>query len=419
MALAGVLASFTPREGRCDDLRTEAALVAETWRHAGAVVERADARFLYEGETVTLALSAGAGELCQTVGLIGARGLSFHARIGGKPRDEASDEQVASAAGTLELTSCGADPLRFVRVTSEAGRGTLETVVARSSQPVPALPSILLERTGGVLPPAPEPGPLPPLPPPEKRAEVAEARSEREGARVSPRAVWRAGLDGKGDGRIVLEAGCHRVELFASDPRATRTSRRVRLDLDAAMRDEAGDLIAYDRTNAPDVRMETCTGEATAVTVQFEGAPAGAPVLLTHALSPLPDHLPSTWGPKARARMAAALLPRHIGRLEEDPVFVAQGASGVTPVSFDIEPGGCYVAVMALERGHARGVGLRVTVGARSSADERGPSDEATAIAFCAKGSENARFEVEARGGGVAWGLAAFRVASGVWEPTR
>jgi len=415
--LAAVFVSFVPREGQSDDLRASAALVEGTWRDAGAVVRREDARFLFEGETATLTLPPG-DEPCQTLALMGARGLSFHARVGGVASNEA-DEQVASAAGTLEMTSCGAGSVRFVHVTSEAGRGALETVIARSAQPLVALRTILLERTGGVLPAPPEAGPLPALPPPEKRAEVAEARDETEGARVSPRIAWRAGIDGKGEERVVLEAGCHRVELFAPDPRATEASRRVRLDLDATMRDEAGDLLAQDRTTAPDARVETCTGEPTAVAVSFEGAPPGSTVLVTHASSPLPEHLPFIWGPKVRARMAAALLPRHIGAFDADAVFLAQGASGVTPVLFEVEPGGCYVAVMAVEHGHARGVALRATLGARSSTDERGTSDEASAVAFCAAERESVRFEVEARGGGVTWALAAFRVASGVWEPTR
>jgi hypothetical protein len=88
-------------------------------------------------------------------------------------------------------------------------------------------------------------------------------------------------------------------------------------------------------------------------------------------------------------------------------------------VPFEVEPGACYVAVAALERGHARGVGLRVAMGARSSSDERGTSDDSSAVAFCARDRENVRFEVDARGAGVAWGLAAFRVAGGVWEASR
>ncbi len=417
--LAWALASLTPRAGRSDDLRAAAALVADTWRAAGAAVDRGEPRFLYEGEAITLRLPPGAGEPCQTLALIGARGLSFHARVGDRTPEEAIDEQVASAAGVLEMTSCGAEPLRVVRVASEAGKGALETVIARSPQPLTALRAILLERTGGVLPAPPEPGALPPLPTPEKRADVAEARAANEGSRLFPRALWRAGVEGKGEEHMVLDAGCHRVELFALEPRAIHGSRRPRLDLDATLRDDAGEVIAHDRTSAPDARVEACTGEKRNVAVQFEGAPPGSTVLVTHAVSSIPDHLPLFWGQKVRARMAAALLPRHIGAFEEDAVFLAQGASGVTPVSFDVEPGGCYVALVALERGHARGVGLRVTMGPRSSVDERGTSDDSTAVAFCAKERQNVWFEVEARGVGVAWGLAAFHVASGVWDFTR
>jgi len=269
------------------------------------------------------------------------------------------------------------------------------------------------------------------LPSPEKRAEVAEARARRDGAKTAPREAWRAGADGKGEGRLVLEAGCHRVELFApetfgSELRLARPvrhaggsfGRRMRLDLDATLRDEDGLILAHDHTSAPDARIDVCVGEATTTSVLFEGAPPGSPVLSTHASSPLPDHLPTTWGRGTRARMAAALLPRHVGVLERDAVFLAQGASGITPVPVPVEPGACYLAVAALERGHAHGLGLRVVMGARESVDERGTNDESSAAAFCSGDRDHVRIEVEARSTGVSWGLAVFRVASAVWEPT-
>jgi len=113
--------------------------------------------------------------------------------------------------------------------------------------------------------------------------------------------------------------------------------------------------------------------------------------------------------------MALALQPRHVKVLEEDAVLLVSGASGLTPIPAAVEPGGCYVAVVAFERGHARGLGLRVAVGAVESVDERGTNDEASAVAFCAGDRERARIDVEARSTGIAWGLALFRVASGVW----
>jgi hypothetical protein len=408
-------------------------------------VARGEAHFLNEGETVTVRVPAASERepdgACQTVALIGARGLSFHASTGDIRPDDSTDENVPSVAGVVDMTSCGALPFRLVRVTSEGGRGALETVVARSADLLINPSEILLERNAGVLPLPPELGNLPPLPAPQKRAELAEARARREGAAVWPRQEWAAGLDGKGEGHMALEPGCHAVELFAPDPRTLRPTGRVapgggsvtggvatarvptggtpvrgsRLDLDATMSDETGQPMAHDHSSAPDARLDVCVAEATASTVLFEGAPV-SPVLVTHASLPLPRHLPGMWGPEAQGRMALALLPRHVKMLEEDPVLLVSGASGLTPIPAEVEPGGCYVAVVAFERGRARGLGLRVTIGAGESVDERGTNDEASAVAFCAGDRGEVRVEVEARSTGVAWGLALFRVASGVWE---
>jgi hypothetical protein len=54
-------------------------------------------------------------------------------------------------------------------------------------------------------------------------------------------------------------------------------------------------------------------------------------------------------------------------------------------------------------------------VGARTASDDRGSGDEAALVSFCAGDRDRGRVEVEARGPGVGWGLAIFRVASGVW----
>jgi hypothetical protein len=427
-----VLMLLSPRQARAESLQVSAARVAEAWRDDGAFVVRDEARFLSDGETLKIKVPSGesgspdmpganvpVGNLprnCQSIAFIGARGLSFHASLA--PEDPA-DERIASVAGILELTSCGAAPFLYVWIKSDAGRGAIETVAAFSAEPPTSPSAVLLDRTGGVLPPAPEPGALPPLPTPEKRAETAEARARREGTRAENRASWTAGPDGKGEGRLVLEAGCHRIELFANENRVRKKGRFPRLDLDATLRDEDGLLLAHDHSSAPDVRIDVCVGEATTSVVLFEGAPSGSSVTLTHAWLPLSEHLPLTFGRSTRARMAAALWPRHIGGLGEDAVLLAQGASGITPIPVEVEPGGCYVAVVALEQGHARGLGLRAKVGERESVDERGTNDDASAVAFCAEDRDRAHLEVDARSTGVSWGLALFRVASGVWERAR
>jgi hypothetical protein len=117
--------------------------------------------------------------------------------------------------------------------------------------------------------------------------------------------------------------------------------------------------------------------------------------------------------------MARVMFTRHVAPPPDDPVFLGQGSSGITPFPVPVEVGGCYLAVVALTHGHARALQLRSVVGARESADERGAAEEAAMSAFCVGAHEAARVEVHARGTGVGWGLAIYRVKSGVWEAGR
>ncbi|HEY2512908.1 MAG TPA: hypothetical protein VGI39_18705 [Polyangiaceae bacterium] len=346
--------------------------------------------------------------------------MSFHAKVAGVEDDPLNDDpatRASSVAGVLEMTACGpqAQALERLRVTFDAGRGAVETVFARSAAPLASLKTVLPERTGGVLPPSPDAGPSPVLPPVAKRADTAEARAKGDGATLAARLSWTARQDGSGDSRVDLQPGCHRIEVFAPDVRTAHATHRRRLDVDAEIRDAEDEPIARDRTDNADARVEACVGEPTASTVIFAGAPPSAEVVMTHGWWPIPEHLPTLWGPQARARMARALLARRAHPPPEDAVALFVGPWGATPVVVPIEPGACYLAVAAVTKGHSRGLGLRVLVGARDARAERSLEDDAGAVAFCAGDEARARFEIEARPVGVAWGLALFRVEGHVW----
>jgi hypothetical protein len=353
--------------------------------------------------------------------MMGARGLGFHVRIPLGARDRVGEDvegkRIPSMAGAVSIERCGEPAPRRLLVASDSGRGAFETVVARSSRPLPPLRTVLPERSGGTLLPVSEPGPLPALALPEKRADVAETRARRDGAAIAPRMTWNAGIDGAGTGEQTLDAGCHSLTLFAPDPRAVHPSRRGKLDLDAELREASDDrLLARDRTDAPDAHLFVCVGESTRVGVLFAGAPPQAPVLLAHASWLLPAHLPSLWGTEAQGRMAHVLLSRHVVSLPADPVQLAQGGYGVTPVPLSLEPGACYLAVVAPVKETARSLGLRVHVGASDEADDRGVDEDGAAVAFCAGPGTHAMAEVEARGTPLlGWGLAFYRLQNGIW----
>ncbi len=342
-------------------------------------------------------------------------------RLPGGGGDDTSDERVPSAAGALSIERCGQDLPHRLIVASDSGRGAIETVVARSSAPLPSLRSVLPERSGGVALAMPEPGLLPPLPPPQRRAEIAETRAKRDGASIGTRHSWQAGVDGNGGGQEILGPGCHTLQLFAPDPRALYPGHRGKLDLDAEMRDESDDrVLARDRSDAPDAQLAVCVGDPTRVDVAFAGSPPTASVLVAHYAWPLPDHLPALWGAEARGRMAHVLLARHVSTLPEEAVMLAQGGAGDTPVPLSLEPGTCYLAITARIKEAARAVGLRVHIGSADVFDDRGIDGDGAAVAFCAGARSHAIADVEARGAPLlGWGLALYRLRSGVWEVPR
>lgn len=435
IALAGALGSSPSvalAEAR-NDSREVALRAVEQWRAAGAIVTPMAPRFVFDDESVVIPMPPALGPdgapapnagTCTHVALVGPRGLSFRAKLSDASSDPLAPEPTAratSVAGVLELIRCDASkPVRNVVITSDAGRGTIEMVVAQSPPDLPALTTIIPERTGGALPPAPEAGALPALASPEKRAEAAETRAKREGAGTVTRSTFHAADDGSGENEVALAPGCHRVELFAKDPRTDNPGRRFRLDVDAEIRDADGDkLLARDRTEAPDARLETCVGRPTRATVVFVGAVPKSDVTATVASWSLPNRLPALWGPVARGKMARAMFTRHVAIPADDPVFVAQGTSGTTPLPLPVEVGACYVAVVAISHGHPRTLQLRALVGSHDSTDERGAAEEAALTSFCVGPKENARIEVTARPSGIGWGLAVYRVKSAVWEAGR
>lgn len=411
------------------DLQEVAGRVAQAWRLAGGDVGAAAPRFLNEDETVSVALPPGPKTPCFAVALLGARGMSFRVRV---PSGDDDDDRgihppvatAASVAGVLFLQKCGATtvPERLI-VTSDAGRGALEVVVARGRSPMPALGNVLPERTGGAVQVGIDAGELPSLLPPLKRAEAAELRARRDGGVTAPRASFDAGNDGNGTGAVALEAGCHRVELFGAEARPASgvpLRRRGRLDLDAELRGENEEILARDRTEAADARLEACVGDAVQGEVSFVGSAPRSPVLMTHTTWPLPTALPQLWGSDARARMASALLARHaVLPAEAATVFLGQGPSGQTTIPLELEPGACYLATAAITHGSARGLGLRANLGLREVADERGVGGAASAVAFCALEERSGRVTVEARGTALAWAVVVYRVRGGVWGARR
>lgn len=389
------------------DLRDLTSALANKHREAGADVVTLPTRFVYDGESFAVVLPLPTvAKRCTSVSLVGARGLSFHVTLG-----DADSGKVPSAAGALEIVSCDGPPLDRLRVVSDAGRGALEFVVSFSDAPLPSLRDVLPERAPGSSATSAEAGPLPALAPANKRAEASELRSRRDGAATVTRSALIAGREGSGSAQLEVDPGCHRFDLAASE-----TRKRGRVDLDAEItnvRDDA--LLARDRGDSADSRLDLCVGTATALRLAFVGATPEEPILVAHAFWPLPASFGQEWSSETRARMTSAFVAHRVAPPADKPVFVALGGGNFTPVFAQLEPGACYIAAVALSHGVVRSMRLRARVGENEASEERPPQDAAGLVSFCARDRDAAEIDVDVHGTSVAWTLALFRVVSGAW----
>ncbi len=400
------------------DLVQDAARVERAWRSVDNTnVQALPTRFLWDEEVLTVRLPPRATPMpCTSVALVGARGASFRAKLGGI-EDRDGRDRAASIAGVAELVRCDGREVDRVIISGDAGRGAIEIIVAGSRAPLPALRDLLPERTGGVVVSTSEPGPLPTLPAANKRIDSAQARARSDGAKLAPVEVLEARPDGTGGTEVDLDPGCHRIELLAHE---SEGSSRARFDVDAELRDADDDvLLARDRSEASDARLYTCVGVPVLGAIAFAGAPPGGKVTRLVASWPIPEAIPRTWGAPVRARMAGALLSRGLSKTLTPAVFLGQGGTGLTSVPVSVEPGACYVAVVAGIRGRLRQLALRASVGALDSVDERGAAEESAAVAFCTRERRLVRLEIEARGANPWWALALHRTQSSVWESKR
>jgi hypothetical protein len=406
------------------DLQGDGERLERTWKQRGASVERLPPMFLEHGRVRAVPLdpfaNSRAGD-CTALVLVGHRGADFVAypaeallearRADEAPRERGEGERVEdegklrSGSGALLVARCGPhrSELRRLVVEMRSTRGTLEVMVIRSKDRIAPLDEILPERAVGPLAPRGDPGrPLEPGAIAERLART-ERRARGEGAERVARVSSRASTQGDGVVALRLTEGCHRVEVMAEVP--TTLPRRA-TDIDAEARDpESGRLLARDRSDAPDARLDLCLGAPAAVDVAFQGASGAMTVTAAVATWPIPAAIPSRWGARARAGFAAAVRKRRAPVAGGKLVLESLGVQGATLVPLPVEPGRCYLAAVATVRGEPRAMRLSARIGERASRDEVVDRPEGVTAAFCSEEEGSAELEVEVRGTSPWWVL--------------
>ncbi|MBK9266686.1 MAG: hypothetical protein IPM54_43725 [Polyangiaceae bacterium] len=411
------------------DLVEDADRLATEWTRRGARTHRPKPVFAEHGQTRILEIEPNvldaAAPGCITVALLGAPTIDYVAtplRDGmpldvlplpdGHPALSLDAESTRSGIGVATLTRCNQERKELARiaVTMRSPRGAIDTVVARAASSLGDAREVLSERVAGVVAPRGNPGrPLEPGPLAERvvRARTASSCQARQSfSRVSVVAM----PEGAGQTRLRLSEGCHRISVMAAVP---TSFPHQATDVDAEVRDDSGRVLARDRAETADARLDFCVGEPSRVAVVYGGASGAVPVMVTDAAWPLPEAIPNHWGARVRAGFALAFRRRSAPAPTTPAAFESMGSSGPTMIPVSIEPGRCYFAAVSVLRGEPRGMRIHATVGDRFVRDDVIDRPEGAGLAFCSESEGAARIEVDARGSNVFWVFALFPLGGG------
>ena len=132
LALVLAAAAVPARDAAAADLRDLAKRAEAEWRSAGAVVAGAPSRFLYEDDTISVRLPQLPAGRCTSVALLGARGMSFHAKVAGNGDEDEEDLGRSTSIGGMLQIGRGA-PMSATVVHRPAGSCGTRTLIVSSS----------------------------------------------------------------------------------------------------------------------------------------------------------------------------------------------------------------------------------------------------------------------------------------------
>jgi hypothetical protein len=408
--LCAILGAMTAAATGRADLAEDASRLASAWQRSGKVT-RQKVRFVERGSPAlifsTLDAPAAKRAPCVTVAIIGPNSTHFVVRaLGVMPLGASGDGSFASLAGLAQITRCGRlrSSLSALLLEMRSPRAVVETLVVESEKPPPQAVEILPQRDPGPIEPfsaveiQATPAPL------AARVELALARLRRDGGQGVTSEALAARPEGASSVVRTLSPGCHRLELLTepSSSAGARTQLEVEPEVDAAAR-----LVSTEPGDGLSSALTVCAAAESQLRLAYRGAPS-SPVRLLAARWPLPDGLPEVWGALARAQVAAILF-RHHAKVSGFPVDQGLGIQGPTLLPLRVEPGACYVAVVAGIAGRSAGFSLAASAPGVSAHNRSGEENDGTLVSFCARAGTEALLEADSRGYGVAWIYALFQ----------
>lgn len=402
------------------DVKTDIATLQRAYRSLGADVEVRKPRLLERSQQIPLqfvgdltrsALAGAVQRRCARVVVIAAPTSSFVLRALPTDLNRVAPPGYSSVAGAAELELCGDELTELGALVLEmrSPRGIVQVLQVDSQTPSPSLVSFLPHRLAG-----------PSAAPTRSSSRPRQQPVEQRRAQVLAR--WRTDpasdiheflIDPNSAGDAVLEvgAGCHQIRALQS-PQARNSTPSVD-DLDVEVLDLTdGDLLARDVSENLDSLVNFCTAEAHKLRLRVLGrGPTTAVQLMVQHL-PFPEGLPVGFGSMGRANLALGMRHARLGPLSGEPVSRFLGIQGRTLVPALIEPGNCYVALIAAAGGSVRILSLNVRVGPIQQTAQADSDLPAIAVAFCNSEHLAATLEISALGQNLVW-------VGGIWQTAR
>jgi hypothetical protein len=411
-SVAAMLACSVGMRAMADDIANDARRAEAVWASTSGRVIHLPPVFLVAGEVRPVPLSSltltSTDAQCTTVGVLGASTVDFTLELRG---DETStskalvreSEGMRSVAGASTLVRCGSSrrELEGLAIRMKSPQGALEVLVARGDQPASPLDSLFPERAAGPSQPELDGPPLRVASPRAERVSDAERAISQQGGRVVSKQEVTSDGEGRGALRLRLAEGCHRVVVVAE---ARGLGAAWPMDVDCELVDASSrDVLARDRSFAPDGTIHMCTGNAADVWLRWGGAPAGAATTVLQGSWPIASGIPGEWPSRARAGLMQAAIRRQVPLPEPGPAWEFGGVTGRTAVPVPVTPGVCYVVGVGASQGDVRAIRLTMQQGARLSTDSGQVGSDGAALSFCAGESGSAQVDVNAIGAQVVW----------------
>jgi hypothetical protein len=370
-------------------------------------------RILEQGEELPLLVPpkvlTDPANLCTHLVVIGAQSIHFNCEMATAAGDDAKDGSLASRAGLVELSRCGAEraDLSDLVVTMASLRGTIEVIAVSTSAGDKLTPTVLPNRNVGSETSERNVRRASELPHLEPWVQRLESKAALQGATRTERRVLPIEDKVLGETLLGFDPGCHETRLL--------------LDVDWGYLDipddtteltwEDNDSVAargtlHNRSPA----LFACTAVPRVAKLHFPALPHSVAGALFRAHYRWPGGVPAHWALPVRNRIAQALTQRQMTALKSAPTRSWMGGATEVTLSVPVMRRNCYVAIVAAVDEVAGDIFMSVSSSIRGVADSSMDGAVASA-AFCQFENETVTISIDARESNATW-------IAGLWNVT-